>query len=567
MFTSGFQKSEEMYGLRYAKLIADGDASVHKKILESRPYKSYTVEKVECKNHLLRNMCTRLKNIAASKTLKSSIVFRKKLGDNILRCRMAVTKATDHRKNETGIDFCKRVENLRQDIINVPSHVFGEHRECSKRGYFCQLDQTTAPKELNLVPGFVSSGLYPAIMDVFRDISRHSRSLLADVTSNYVEHFNSIVAKYIGGKRINFAKSGSYKGRCSAAVLQHNTGSLHYKLHKTMYKSSPGTFVKSMEARRKRMTDRRRKKTRCRKSLFLRTSRKNEEIDYGLQAQRPDLDENTMELETQEFLRSLKKSEEERERIQRETVLQSDSSEWLELRRNILTASNFGRVCKMRPSTGCESLVKQMLYSTFDCEAMEWGRRNEETARAELEAEVGKTISKCGLFIDHEVPFLGASPDGLINDDTVVEIKCPSSAKELTPDEAIIKRKFTFWTVTKSGEIDGVNKNHNFYYQIQGQLQVTRRKYCIFAMWTPKGMKYTTIERDEAFWNQKMFPKLELFYMNCLLPEIIDPRHNRSMPIRNPNYILEAQAKAAEKKDEKMKKTEGKPLKTKVTPV
>lgn len=51
----GFRKSEEIYGLRYHKLIADGDSSVYKKILDARPYKNITVEKVECRNHLLRN--------------------------------------------------------------------------------------------------------------------------------------------------------------------------------------------------------------------------------------------------------------------------------------------------------------------------------------------------------------------------------------------------------------------------------------------------------------------------------------------------------------------------------
>jgi hypothetical protein len=40
-----------------------------------------------------------------------------------------------------------------------------------------------------------------------------------------------------------------------------------------------------------------------------------------------------------------------------------------------------------------------------------------------------------------------------------------------------------------------------------------------------------------------MFPKLEMFFFNCLLPELVDPRHFRSMPIRNPTYILEAKMK------------------------
>ena len=38
-----------------------------------------------------------------------------------------------------------------------------------------------------------------------------------------------------------------------------------------------------------------------------------------------------------------------------------------------------------------------------------------------------------------------------------------------------------------------------------------------------------------------MEPLLSQFYKECLVPEIVDPRHSRSMPIRDPQYILEAQ--------------------------
>jgi len=65
----GFRKSEEIYGLRYHKLIADGDSSVYKKILDARPYKNITVEKVECRNHLLRNVCNKLRKLTTKKQL------------------------------------------------------------------------------------------------------------------------------------------------------------------------------------------------------------------------------------------------------------------------------------------------------------------------------------------------------------------------------------------------------------------------------------------------------------------------------------------------------------------
>lgn len=30
--------------------------------------------------------------------------------------------------------------------------------------------------------------------------------------------------------------------------------------------------------------------------------------------------------------------------------------------------------------------------------------------------------------------------------------------------------------------------SHDYYYQVQGQLHITDRKYCYFAVWTPKGI-------------------------------------------------------------------------------
>lgn len=59
----GFKHSIEMYGLIYLKLVGDGDSSVHKKLIESRPYGPTLVQKVECKNHLLRNFCAKVRAV------------------------------------------------------------------------------------------------------------------------------------------------------------------------------------------------------------------------------------------------------------------------------------------------------------------------------------------------------------------------------------------------------------------------------------------------------------------------------------------------------------------------
>ncbi|GBN23918.1 hypothetical protein AVEN_65783-1 [Araneus ventricosus] len=63
--------------------------------------------------------------------------------------------------------------------------------------------------------------------------------------------------------------------------------------------------------------------------------------------------------------------------------------------------------------------------------------------------KMGIKLKSTGLFIDENLPFLAATPDEIIDDDGTVEIKCLSSCSDLTPEESILKRKITFWTIDK----------------------------------------------------------------------------------------------------------------------
>lgn len=66
-----------------------------------------------------------------------------------------------------------------------------------------------------------------------------------------------------------------------------------------------------------------------------------------------------------------------------------------------------------------------------------FGKENGKNAIEELERIINKKIEPYGLFIVKDLEYLGASPDGLIHDNGIVEIKCIASAKNLTPSEAI----------------------------------------------------------------------------------------------------------------------------------
>ncbi|KAF0693152.1 Uncharacterized protein FWK35_00037847, partial [Aphis craccivora] len=69
---------------------------------------------------------------------------------------------------------------------------------------------------------------------------------------------------------------------------------------------------------------------------------------------------------------------------------------------------------------------------------------------------------------------------------------------------------------------------HIYYYQVQGQLHITNRQFCYFIVWTPKGICVDKIERDNEFWKNKMEVMLSEFYLNYLLPELINPQLNKA---------------------------------------
>lgn len=181
--------------------------------------------------------------------------------------------------------------------------------------------------------------------------------------------------------------------------------------------------------------------------------------------------------------------------------------------------------------------------------AIRHGRENEKIAIEQLKKQENLTIKPSGLFIDREICYLGATPDGLIGENGILEMKCPYSAHNMVVDDAISNGKLPYFKKEKKkGEIV-FNKGNNYQYQIQGQLHIAEKDYCIFAVWTSTDLplKVVTISKDNEFWDKSMKEKLTDLYTLRLLPEIIDPRHSRNMEIRN----CEQDSKIVENTDDK----------------
>lgn len=282
----GFNRSMEMHNLIYATLVADSDSSVYKRILDNDPYGEYKVQvqKIECTNHLLRNFGRRINDIVTKGQHKE---LREIVKQNALRLRTGVKKAAEYRFTQK-VNLADQIKNLKIDLKNVPSHVFGEHKECQKLAYFCK--EYSNPNRTNYVPQMKEAGIYQGIEDAIHPLLAKTESLLYALNNNAVESFNSIIAKFIGGKRINFGRKGSYQGRVSAAVVQFNTKETLSRLSVAMNKS-PTKLVKQMEERRKHILRMAKKYKQEAKISALRYEKQTCDHDYGPAADQPDLEE------------------------------------------------------------------------------------------------------------------------------------------------------------------------------------------------------------------------------------------------------------------------------------
>ena len=533
---SGFTRSIEMHQLIYKRIIADNDSSVYKTIMDRNPYSEYdvSVEKVDCSNHLMRNFCNKLRDLAAATDpnfFRNSEFkgAREIIKGKIETLRKEIITAAKLRNSE-DVSHAEKTENLRRDIIDIPYHVFGEHEKCQSHNWSCQLE--SAENETNNVTVLQRFGLFEKLITLVSDLSSRSRSLVLLLTNNYAEGFNSIICQFIGGKRIQLGSKGSYDARVYGSVLQQNSQQVLVDIYESMNKQVPNVILK-MHQQRQKIVQRNKEYRRENGQRAHNTRIRRTDPDYGLRCQQPDKTSQEMAELKDSLMARLRNNADNWQTVEIDTRDQSQSRLWHVLRKRMLTASNFGEVCRRKSTTSVQNIVKKILhYSVIQTTAMKYGLLNEDKARQEVSILEGEEIIKCGLFVDQEHPFLGASPDGLVGEDGTFEAKCLFKMRDMTVDEAIEKFPNDVGKIFDPNDLNKMRTTHHFYYQVQGQLHITNRQYCLFTLWTPSSIKIIRVERDDKFWDDKMKGELVSFYHNCLCPEIIDSRYNRNMPIR-----------------------------------
>ncbi|XP_060871891.1 uncharacterized protein LOC132953789 [Metopolophium dirhodum] len=126
--------------------------------------------------------------------------------------------------------------------------------------------------------------------------------------------------------------------------------------------------------------------------------------------------------------------------------------------------------------------------------------------------------SKIFMYV-HDIAWKEMELAGQEEKRLAIEKKCPASAKDMTPEEGINSKKIKSCKILDDKL--HLKRTDNYYYQVQGQLHITRRMYSYFCIWTPKGFLFEIIKRDDSFWNEKMATQLTTFYMDFLLKQLI----------------------------------------------
>lgn len=199
------------------------------------------------------------------------------------------------------------------------------------------------------------------------------------------------------------------------------------------------------------------------------------------------------------------------------TVGQRDSPSWHMLRKGRLTASNFGPVLNCKRVT--PSLIKRVLgqYDLSKVQAINWGITNENEAKKVFEQKTQIYVEESGFWLQLS-GMLGASPDGLIGANGLLEIKCPFTQRDNTIEEAVSSDKF-YIKKNEEGKYE-LRKEHNYWHQVQGQLHITGRNLCFFVVWTTKDILILHIRKDPAWADNLLL--LQDFYIHHTIPSIIN---------------------------------------------
>lgn len=154
------------------------------------------------------------------------------------------------------------------------------------------------------------------------------------------------------------------------------------------------------------------------------------------------------------------------------------SQAWLNERCGKVTASKIADVMAMtksgpgaaRKNYMADLLTERLTELPKECfvnDAMRWGTEQEPRARAMYSFHTGNAVTETGFVPHPTLAMTGASPDGLVGEPGLVEIKCPNTA-------------------THIDTLRGAKIDRKYLLQMHWQMICTEREWCDFVSFDPR---------------------------------------------------------------------------------
>ncbi|XP_061576095.1 uncharacterized protein LOC133442155 [Cololabis saira] len=222
---------------------------------------------------------------------------------------------------------------------------------------------------------------------------------------------------------------------------------------------------------------------------------------------------------------------------------QSNKEYWFKWRRNRITASVAHYIARSRFANGRSRAPPASYLALITGEgpgvktrAMTWGIDNEARAIRQYKLETAMLgrkvwVQKCGLFIDPQNPWLGASPDGIVMNRRrgqrlrVLEVYCPYKHRHSSVADACrVNRDFCLEIQKGSGRpVYRLKPKHRYFTQVQVQMAVTGLPQADFVVFTLKETVIVQVDFDAEWWEETL-PKLDRFYREAVLQKGLRPK-------------------------------------------
>lgn len=159
--------------------------------------------------------------------------------------------------------------------------------------------------------------------------------------------------------------------------------------------------------------------------------------------------------------------------------IEQRTDDWFAARLGKVTASSLYKVlAKTKTGYGADrgNYMTQLVLErvtgnkaeSYTNASMQWGIDQEPFARAAYEASRGVMVDEVGFIPHPTIEAAGASPDGLVGDDGMVEIKCPDS-----------KTALECWL--SDTPVEG-----KYFAQMQWQMRCADRSWCDYVVFDPR---------------------------------------------------------------------------------